>query len=226
MDQKVVIYGLSSDGGSPPTITTRAIVVSQDGFLTANLVLQNSAIFSLNPFSPQFDVDAGVLDMVPVVNFGYLCGPQTGTGGTDIFGRAKYCAGQNLAIIDPTASQMVAELASDGIANHVPAVNTAAQVNVSASANEYVRVTGFGFSITAVNAITVPIQVTLTGDILGSATILFQRRYNVPAGTTVDRWIEGPFGIFQDVRLDVGVPGAGNFVTAEIAAVATGNAPS
>lgn len=226
MDNKVIIYGLRSDGGDPPVIQQIAVNVNQSGFLTANLVLQDSAIFSMNPFSPQFDVDVGLLDMVPVVNFQYMAGPDTGTGATSIFGRVKYCAGSNLAIIDPTASLMVSELASDGIANDVPAVNTAAQCNVGASAGEYVRVTGFGFSITAVAAIVAPIVVTLTGDVGGGATILFQRRYVVPAGQTKDVWIPGPFGIFQDVRLDVGAPGATNFVTAEIASVQTGAAPS
>jgi len=223
-DRKTVIYGLVSDGADPETFVMRAVTVSQDGFIGENLFLQGSAIFSINPFDPQFDVDDGVLDMVPVVSFNYICGPDV--GGTSIFGRMKYCAGSNLALIDPTASTMVAELASDGISHDTPADDTAAQCNVAAGAGEYVRVTGFGFSITAVAAIVVPVVVTLTGDVGGGANILFERRYVVPAGETKDVWIDGPFGIFQDVRLDVGAPGATNFVTAEIASVQTGAAPS
>ncbi len=218
MDNKVIIYGLLADGSAQ-----RAVTVSQDGFIGSNLYLQGSTIFSVNPFDPEFNFDDGVLDMLPVVNFGYLCGPLDPISEINIFGRAKYCSAESM--LDPTASQMVAELAGD-FAHDTPAVNTAAQCNVAASADQLVRITGFGFSITAVAAIVAPVLVTLTADVGGTPTILFQRRYNVPAGTTVDRWIEGPFSAFQDARLDVAAPGATNFVTAEIAFTATGSAPS
>jgi len=223
MDNKVIIYGLRTDGGAPPVITQIAVAVTQDGFLTSNLVLQGSSIFSMNPFSAEFNVDAAILDMVPVVNFSYLCGPATGTGATSIFGRAKYCSVES--IVDPTSAQMVAELTSELLHNE-PAENTAATVNASADVGQVVRIGGFGFTVTAVAAIAAPLLVTLVQDAGGAPVTLWSGRVLVPAGTSKEVWIDGPFFADVDATLTVPAPGATNFVTATIAVTTTGAAPS
>lgn len=223
MDQKVIIYGLSSDGGDPPVITQRAFQFDTFGFLPVDLQLSGTALFSTNPFDPQFDLDDGLLDMMPAVTFGYMCGPFDVPTDANIFGRVKYCSVESA--IDPTASMMVAELASELLHNQ-PAVNTAATVNASADPDQFVRITGFGFTVTAVAAIAAPLLVTLIQDPSGSPVTIWSGRVLVPAGQSKEVWIEGPFAAVGEVELTVPAPGATNFVTATLAVTTTGAAPS
>jgi len=212
IDRKVAIYGAVSDGGDPPVITLRAVTVSQDGFVGSNLYLQGSPIFSINPFQPEFNFDAGLLDMVPVVNFPYLAGPDTGTDDTTIFGRQKYAF--DLSVVDPSAAAMVAELA--GVYScDAPAADTAAVLNVAAD-NDNVLVKGFGYTVSAVAAIAAPIVIEVRSDTGGANTLHYSARVLLPVGTSREIWIPCNFLAPVDVEITASDPGATNFVSVSL----------
>jgi hypothetical protein len=72
MDNKVIIYGLSSDGGDPPVITQEAFTFDQYGFLPVDLYLTGTAITSTNPYQAYFAFSVqGIADMLPTVSFPY-----------------------------------------------------------------------------------------------------------------------------------------------------------
>lgn len=216
MDRKMVVYGLTSNEGDPPTFTMTALSVSSAGLIGSNLYLQGSPIFSLNPFDAQFDVEDGILDMVPVVNFAYLKGPFDGALDSDIFARSQYC--YSGSIDNPTASQMVAELSSWMFVD-TPAANTAASIRVDPdTAQDFVRIKGFGFTVTAVAAIAAPILVELREDPDGANALLWSGQVLVPAGTSKEVWIPANIAADLGAVLTVGDPGATNFVTAIIEA--------
>ncbi len=224
IDRKVAIYGAVSDGGAPPVITLRAVTVSQDGFVGSNLYLQGSAIFSLNPFAPQFDVDVGTLDMVPVVGFNYLAGPDTGTDDTTIFGRQKYAF--DLSIVDPTSATLVAELAGV-LSTDAPAADTAASLNVAA-VNDNVLVKGFGYTVTAVAAIAAaPILIEVRSDTGGDNTLHYSARVLLPVGSSREVWIPCNFLAPVDVEITASDPGATNFVSVSLETnTGLGNSPT
>lgn len=219
-DQKVTVYGIFNNGTG---LVTTALSVDNNGFAGVNLNLQGANIFSMNPFGAEFNIDSGLTDMLPVVNFQYLCGPIRASDGTNIFGRAKYAS--NESVFDPTASMMVAGVAGNLGVTDAPAANTQAQVQIGA-VNQYVRVEGFGFTINAVAAITVPVLVTLVEDIGGLNITRWSGRYTCPAGQTIKEWISTPYALSNDATLTVAAPGATNFATCSMNASTTGNAPT
>jgi hypothetical protein len=209
MDNKVIIYGYNSSAESHV-----AIPIDEYQKLPVDLYLAGSTIFSLSPFNAEFNADAELFDMVPVVNFGYIAGPATGTGDSTIFGRMKYCYGDSIE--DPSSCLMVAELCGELVSN-VPAVDTAASLTVAAGVPDNpVRVTGFGFTVTAVAAIVAPILVEVRSDTAGDNSLLWSGRVVVPAGESKEVWMPCNFRCPVDVQITVGAPGATNFVTASL----------
>lgn len=219
-DQQSIIYGTFNNGSG---LIRKAVTVDNDGNLNSNLYLGSSLIFSLNPFSAQFDVDVGVLDMLPTVNFPYMAGPDTGTGATTIFGRQKYAA--DASVVDPTAALMVKELAGQMSAD-APAANTAASLTVAADTNN-VLVKGFGYTVTAVAAIAAPVTIELREDSGGANTLRYQAKVLVPAGQSKEVWIDCDLEFASDVKITATNPGATNFVSVMLETnTALGNAPT
>lgn len=219
-DQKVIIYGTFNNGSS---LVQKAVTTDNDGNLNSNLYLGSSLIFSLNPFSPEFNIDAGILDMLPVVNFGYLAGPDTGTGASTIFGRQKYAS--DASVVDPTAAMMVKELAGQ-MSVDAPAANTAASLTVAADTTN-VLVKGFGYTVTGVAAIAAPVTIELREDTGGANTLRYQAKVLVPAGQSKEVWIDCDLEFASDVRITATNPGATNFVSVMLETnTALGNAPS
>lgn len=224
IDRKVVIYGIQPDEFG--SLTPTAFTFDLFGFLGTNLYLQGVSIASANMFDAVFDADSLDTDTpagVPAISFGQLAGAATGPGSTTIFGRQKLIFADS--VDDPNAAQVVGEVAGR-LTTDTPAVATQAQVTVTAGANEVVRVTGFGFTVTAVAAIAAALQVTLVEDHAGTPVTRWSGRYLAPAGTSKEVWIPGPFAMNISARLTVTAPGATNFVTASIAAISTGGDPT
>lgn len=216
-DRKVIIYGLQPDEFDPTFFTSIPFTFDEFGFPAFDLHLAGEWIGPTNPFVAEFDSDADAAPfMVPVVNFQYLAGPATGPGATTIFGRAKYA--HTDSVQDPTAAQMVCDLAGE-LEHDAPAVNTAAVATVTATdPASTIRVTGFGFTVTAVAAIAAPLLVELRSDTGGSNVLLWSARVLAPAGTSKEVWIKANFTAAVDAVLTVAIPGATNFVTATIEA--------
>jgi hypothetical protein len=218
-DRKVIIYGL--EGGDTPV----AIVVTEDGFLTAQFRFSDGGTWNpLDPFSATIeDIAINAENSAPVLAFNFMyAGLDSGTG-QERFSRMKACFSDSMS--NPIDALMVAETSGELLID-APAADTQAQVGTSFGVGVAARVTGFGFTITAVNAIVAPILVELRGDISGGNTLLWAGRYVVPAGQTVTVWIPGPFYAVDSAQVTVEAPGAGNFATASINMAGCGNSPS
>lgn len=219
-DQQSIIYGTFNNGSG---LIRKAITVDNDGNLNSNLLLGSSVVFSINPFSPEFNIDAAILDMLPTVNFPYMAGPDTGTGASTIFGRQKYAA--DASVVDPTASLMVKELAGS-LSSDVPAANTAATLTVAAD-NDNVLVKGFGYTVAAVAAIAAPVTIELRSDTAGANTLHYAAHVLLPVGTSREVWIPCNLLLPVDVRITATNPGATNLVTVSLETnTALGNSPT
>lgn len=214
-DMKVVCYGLVSDGEDPPTYTPTAFPMSLGGIPSFNLYLNDTNISSTYANYVQQDEADFDMQCIGAVSFGVLCGPPTGQGGTNIWGRSKFVMTDSVQ--DPTAAQMTCDLAGE-LFHHAPAVNTAAVASATATAGSSLRVTGFGFTITAVAAIAAPLTIVLEQDFAGTPVTIWSGRYLLPAGQSKEVFFKTNFTAAESVRLTVQAPGATNFVTATIEA--------
>lgn len=73
-DQKTIIYGIFNDGEDPPTLTPRAVRVSNTGEYFGRMVFfDGTALYSTNPYGSYWDFNSqGITDMVPVTSFPLL----------------------------------------------------------------------------------------------------------------------------------------------------------
>lgn len=203
-NEKVTCYGIDNSQA------VRALSLDQNGFLGVNLNLAGTSIFSLNPFSAQFDVDAAILDMMPTVNFTYLAGPNTGSDNSTVFYRPKIAFSGS--VVDPAAAQVTAEL-SGAMQTDAPAAHTAASLNVASDNATNVLVKGFGYTVSAVAAIAAPVTIEVRTDTGGANTLVYSAKVLLPVGTSREVWIPCNFLAPVDVEITATDPGATNFVS-------------
>ncbi len=100
---------------------------------------------------------------------------------------------------------------------HTPAVATQATISRAAVAASRHVCKGFSFTLNAVAAIVVPVQVVLRDGATGAGTVLWSGRYTGPAGTTIHVERDG-LNLVGSVNTAmtmefVAAPGAGDFQT-------------
>lgn len=206
---KIAIYGANPDTDTVQTF--RAVTFDQFQRIPFDLNLAGTGIFSLSPFESEFNADAEIFDMLPVVSFSYLAGPPTGTDDTTIFGRMSYCwAG---ALENPSSCAMVKELSGE-MGTNAPAADTAASKRLTSNdVDSPVIVTGFGFSLTAVAAIATPVLIEVRGDPDGDNVLLWSGRVLCPAGESKEVFHKCNFHQYIAVEITAAAPGATNFVS-------------
>lgn len=116
---------------------------------------------------------------IPVVSYNYLYDGAT-------YDRQRSASANNLSPTgDIPPGVAIATRPGQWAFNHQPAVSTRATVTRGAGGAQVRNVcTGFGFTLNAVAAITVPVVVNLRDGATGVGTILWTGRYTAPVGTT------------------------------------------
>lgn len=212
MDQKVVIYGLQSDGGSPPVITTRAFQFDVYNTLPVNVYLAGTIIFSGNVYSPYSFESLALTDFFPCQSFPFIVGqnPQN----SDFFWQPPTFV-SSLTIGVPQNHMQVSELFNVNTLD-TPAAATAVDFTVSAGADSAVMLEDLNVSLVAVAAQAAPVTLTITEDNGGAATVIFRKSYIAPAGTCVNDNIRLHMLASVDARVQISAPAATNFVSANL----------
>lgn len=133
--------------------------------------------------------------------------------GTGVFTRM---ASQGLTMAREVTQSLQTVAAVDKSAHDAPAVDTAASVVVTEPNGFSLKVTGIGYSITAVAAIAAPVLIELREDAGGANNLLWSTQELLPVGTSKTIMIPVNFLANVDATLTVAAPGATNFVTATL----------
>lgn len=186
---KTVIHGFVQDqlGGAfsnpPQTGNTMPLALAFNGAAyVAMSIGEGFNQFPLEGVGNSTDdvIETGDPINLPVVNYNYLYdGAQ--------FSRARCASANNLSpTVDIPPGVAIATRPGQWAFNHQPAAGTRATVTRGAGGAGVRNVcTGFGFTLNAVAAITVPVVVNLRDGATGVGTILWTGRYTAPVGTTV-----------------------------------------
>lgn len=106
----------------------------------------------------------------------------------------------------------------DSPIHDAPAAATAASAAIAGSGSPLalVRVSGIGFSLTAIAAQAAPVLVQLIEDIGGTPVVRWSTQVVAAAGGFVNVWMPVNMLLNVDATLQVGIPAATNFVTATL----------
>lgn len=208
-DRNVIIYGLTPGGpdvgsGSIPA----AIHVSDAGDAYTILTLAGFAVEQTSPWQNGVQTDDGWRGaFVPCTSATFV----VGQGFDDpVPFYSPLCRQSQMTYGIPANALIVDEMICF-VSNDSPAVHTAAQVNISAGADNPLQIKTISISINAVAAITVPIRLRIIEDAAGTPTTAFQKRYTAPAGTTILDTIKFQSVFTSSVQVIIDDPGATNF---------------